>query len=121
MIILKQKIIHRFAERYGSPDMITCYSDTRGFSAISPQAILLINQHHLIVLYIGLLSNKLVQRVDFQLTEISNSKLKSGFFFSTIWQFNAKNQKWKFVIPYVIPLKDNQKQFIEYLYAFRFY
>ena len=80
MIILKQKIIHRFAERYGSPDMITCYSDTRGFSAISPQAILLINQHHLIVLYIGLLSNKLVQRVDFQLTEISNSKLKSGFF-----------------------------------------
>lgn len=119
MIILSSNAITSLKNNYGDFDMLPCYSIPQGLSAVTNQAILLMNHEKIIILYISKVTDKVVQKIEFSLNEISNSTLKQNFFQGYIWKFYSHGQNWRFKIPYVIPLRQIQNTFIEQLSTFQ--
>lgn len=101
---------------YGESDMLVCYSIAQGISATTDQAILLINEKKLLILYINKLTNNIVQKNEFLFSEFSKSSLKNCFFFSTVWKFNCCGQSLTFKIPFIYPLRTIRRDFIKCLY-----
>lgn len=120
MLIINDEQIIYFKNTYGKADMIPCYSEAFGILAPSNQAILLINPTTITVVYINKVSNRLVQKIEFDRSEIANSSLKTNLFAGKKWSFSARNQIWKFRIPFVLPLKATQKCFIDNLYSLKY-
>ncbi|MGL9746436.1 hypothetical protein [Enterococcus sp. DIV0170] len=99
--------------------MLPCYTIAQGISASSNQAVLLVNKNKLIVLYIHKLSDKVVQKNELNLAEISRSTLRNSLPFSKVWRFYYKEQKWIFRIPYIHPLRIIKTDFVDFLYELK--
>lgn len=117
LIVIRSSIIQKFKNDYGSANMICCYAKAQGMSAFTQEAILLLNDQRVIILFISKITNKLIQKVEFSKTEILKSVLKKGILFDAVWTFSGRKQKWKFRIMYkILPLGNMQKEFLDYLF-----
>lgn len=115
MILITDEVIIEMKNVYGEEDMFACFADAQGISAISAQAILLINKEKLIILFINKITNNLVQKIEFQIEEISESNIKKGMFYTNIWNFKGRGQKWKFRIQKILTLGNRQKEFLDFI------
>ncbi|WP_265459394.1 hypothetical protein [Enterococcus sp. HY326] len=120
MIILRESVIHELKNLHGQANMLPCYAEARGLSVITEQAVLLLSSEKLTILFISKISNQLIQKVEFNFSEITNSTLKESLFAAATWQFNARGQRWKFRIPTVLPLRKMRHNFIEGLYSYQY-
>lgn len=116
MLFIHKKLIDSLAKTYREPDMLVCYCTPQGFSAITNRAVLLINEHKIIVLFLNLFSTKVVQKMEYKVTDIQDQKYQSGDPFSSLWSFNSMGQRWKFRIPkLIITLGSMQSEFLHFL------
>ncbi|MGG5372751.1 hypothetical protein [Enterococcus sp. AZ196] len=116
MLIVRSALLNNFKRIYGETDMVCCYARAQGFSAISQDAILLMNNEKIVILFISYFTNRLIQKVEFSKDDLIESQLKSGTLLADIWRFTAKGQKWFFRIQRkIIPLGNRQIEFLNFL------
>jgi hypothetical protein len=93
-----------------------CYSTPQSLSAYTSRAILLLNNDRIIILFLNLFSSKVVQKVEFEVTDLQEQKYHSGFLSSAVWSFNIKGQHWRFrIIKKILPLGSMQGDFLNFL------
>lgn len=98
------------------PGTVCCFSIATGMSAISQQAILLLNDRKITILFINKFTNNIVKKVEFVDCDISNSSLKQWFLFEERWNFTAGKKNWTFKIQRpILSIRPMQKEFIRYL------
>lgn len=98
------------------PETVCCFSIATGMSAISQQAILLLNDRKVTILFINKLTSTIVKKVEFVNCEISNSSLKRWFLFEERWNFTAGQKNWAFKIQLqILPIRPMQKEFLRCL------
>ncbi|MFG3613775.1 hypothetical protein [Rummeliibacillus stabekisii] len=116
MLFITKKSLESLAESHREPDMLLCYATPQGFSAITNRAILLINDNHMIVLFLNLFSTKIVHKLIFELAEIQDQKYATKDPLTVLWSFNLKRQAWKFRIPTkILTLGSMQREFLMFV------
>ncbi|MBP1046755.1 hypothetical protein I6N96_10805 [Enterococcus sp. BWM-S5] len=116
MLIISAAAIEALKMEYGETDMVSCYAKAQGMNVPTQEAVLLLNNQKVIILFISKLTNKLIQKMMFNRVELSNSTLKSGLFLDERWTFTGRGQKWSFRIPAkILPLGNGQRVFLDSL------
>ncbi|WYJ90109.1 hypothetical protein A5888_001837 [Enterococcus sp. 9E7_DIV0242] len=95
--------------------MHTCFATAQGMSAITGQAILLINHEKLIILFVSRITEQVVQKVEFNIEELSDSTINYGLLISNSWKFKGRGQKWSFRIQPILTLKNAQQDFLDFV------
>lgn len=117
MLFITKKSTNRIIEAHIEPGMFVCYATPQGFSAVTSRAILLINDNKLIVLFLNLFSTKVVQKIEFRLTDLQEHTYNSSIDpLTAVWSFNYQGQRWKFrILKKILTLGSMQGEFLRFL------
>ena len=116
MLLIRLHTLEALFQEHGKPDMHYCFAQARGMSAPTNQALLMVNEQQVLLLFISKLQNKVVQKLVFDKNELSDSHLTAGMLLDDCWTFNGRNQRWSFRIPRrILTLGTLQKGFLDYL------
>lgn len=115
-MIVRIELLNKFKNYYGETDMLCCYAQSQGVSAITQNVVLLVNREKVVILFVSFFRNHLVHKIEFTKNELSDRKIKFGRLLDDIWQFTARGQKWSFRIQRkIFTLGNRQSEFLDYL------
>jgi len=96
--------------------MQICYAKAQSLSATTNQAILLMNEEKIIILFLNFLVTKVVHKVEFATSDLLDSKLRFEQGLSVSWSFNVQGQRWRFqIMKQILPLGTMQGDFLDFL------
>ena len=116
MLFIHKKLIHRLADPYQESPMHICYAKAQSLSATTSQAILLMNEEKVVILFLNFFITKVVHVVEFSTSDLLDSKLRFEQGLSVSWSFHAKRQQWRFqIMKNILPLGSMQDDFLTFL------
>ncbi len=116
MLFIHKKLIQRLAAPYQESSMQIGYAKAQSLSATTNQAILLMNEEKIVILFLNFFITKVVHKVEFSAADLLDSKLRFEQGLSVSWSFNVQGQRWRFqIMKQILPLGTMQGDFLDFL------